>query len=201
MKACAFPEGRGRAFLCTKEEKMSKTNIRNLTVTALCIALCAVLPMGFHALNLGPTFSPMHIPPLICGLVCGPVYGAVCGLLGPIISSLTTSMPPVARLWFMVPELVAYGLLSGLFFKLIKTGNLYADIYCALVPAMVLGRIVGGIAQAITMMATAKEYSIAMWATGYFANAMPGIILHLILVPAVYIALDKAKLVPKRYEK
>ena len=35
-------------------------------------------------------------------------------------------------------------------------------------------------------------YSIALWAAGYFLGSMPGIIAHLILVPALYAALVRA---------
>ena len=43
---------------------MKKTvNAKNLAFCALCIALCVVLPMAFHAIaNAGMIFLPMHIP-------------------------------------------------------------------------------------------------------------------------------------------
>ena len=49
---------------------MKKTiSAKNLAFCALCIALCVVLPMAFHAIaNAGPIFLPMHIPVLLCGL-------------------------------------------------------------------------------------------------------------------------------------
>ena len=52
---------------------MKKTfSAKNLAFCALCIALCVVLPMAFHAIaNAGPIFLPMHIPVLLCGLACG----------------------------------------------------------------------------------------------------------------------------------
>ena len=48
---------------------MKKTvNAKNLAFCALCIALCVVLPMAFHAIaNAGMIFLPMHIPVLLCG--------------------------------------------------------------------------------------------------------------------------------------
>ena len=52
---------------------MKKTvNAKNLAFCALCIALCVVLPMAFHAIaNAGMIFLPMHIPVLLCGLAGG----------------------------------------------------------------------------------------------------------------------------------
>ena len=78
---------------------MSKLSVlKKALICAVCIALCAVLPMAFHAIpNAGSIFSPMHIPALLCGLVCGPWFGLLCGLAGPFVSSMVTGMPPFER--------------------------------------------------------------------------------------------------------
>ena len=175
------------------------SSVKKATVTALCIALCAVLPLAFHALGLGNAFSPMHIPVLLCGLVCGPAYGAFCGLAGPVISCLTTSMPSAAQLVYFLPELAAYGLLSGLFYRLIHTGRGLLDLYLALIPAMALGRVIGGAAQALFYLASARQWSIGLWAGAYFVGSLPGIVLHLIAVPALAAVLERARLIPRRY--
>ena len=73
---------------------MKQSHTKNLVLTAFCIALCIVLPMAFHAIGAGATFLPMHIPVLLCGLLCGWPFGAACGLIGPLLSSLLTGMPP-----------------------------------------------------------------------------------------------------------
>ena len=95
---------------------MKKTfSAKNLAFCALCIALCVVLPMAFHAIaNAGPIFLPMHIPVLLCGLACGWPYGLVCGLLGPVLSGVLTGMPSPAVLPGMMVECGVYGLVSGL---------------------------------------------------------------------------------------
>lgn len=177
------------------------SSVKKITICAVCIALCAVLPPVFHMLALGSVLSPMHIPVLLCGLACGWPYGAFCGLAGPLVAHLINGAPAAAMLVSMVPELVAYGLVCGLLMKLIHTGNLYADIYCALVPAMLVGRVVGGVARALFLMGSGGSYTLAMWAGAYFVQAVPGIILHLILVPALVVALMKAKLIPARYPR
>lgn len=62
----------------------NSVRIRKTVITALCVALCIVLPMAFHMVkNAGTIFLPMHIPVLLCGLICGWQYGLVCGLIGP----------------------------------------------------------------------------------------------------------------------
>ena len=55
---------------------MKMSPIKCLTLTALSVALCVVLPIAFHAIpNAGSVMLPMHIPVLLCGLVCGWQYG------------------------------------------------------------------------------------------------------------------------------
>ena len=50
---------------------MKYSPIKKLVITAVCIALCVVLPMVFHSFpNGGSIFLPMHIPVLLCGLMC-----------------------------------------------------------------------------------------------------------------------------------
>ena len=172
---------------------------KKICVTAVCLALCCVLPVAFHSVGLGSSLSPIHIPVLLCGLVCGGGYGAACGLAGPILSCLVTGMPGAAQLLNMVPELVTYGLAAGLMMKLLHTGRLYADLYCSLAAAMVAGRIVGGIAKALVYLGSGKSFTLALWVSGYFVTALPGIVCHLIVVPALVLTLMKAKLIPHRY--
>lgn len=167
-------------------------------ITAVCIALCVVLPMAFHAIPQGGSiYCPMHIPVLLCGLICGWPFGLLCGIAGPLLSSALTGMPPVAYLPSMVIELAVYGAVSGLVMKAIKTGKLYPDLYISLVSAMLAGRVVGGLANAAVF--SRGEYSMTAWASGYFVTGLPGIIIQLALIPSVVYALEKANLVPMRY--
>jgi len=66
---------------------------------------------------------------------------------------------------------------------------------------MVAGRIVGGIATAVFMAATSGVYSLGLWLTSYFVEAVPGIAAHLVLVPLLVLTLTKAKILPSRYSK
>lgn len=161
--------------------------------TAMCTALCIVLPMALHAIpNAGVLLSPMHLPVLLCGLVCGWPFGLLCGLLSPLLSSLITSMPPMAILPSMMIELAVYGTLSGLMMKLVRTGKLLANLYISLLTAMIAGRIAAGLSKAFLF--APGEYSLSAWATAYFVSSFPGILLQLLLLPAIYIALKKARL-------
>lgn len=177
------------------------SRIKKTCICAICIALCYVLPIALHSLGLGSVLSPMHIPVLLCGLVCGGFYGLVCGLIGPVLSSILSGMPSAAMLVTMIPELMIYGLFTGLLMKWIRTGKLLSDVYISLVTAMVLGRIAGGIAKAlfISVMATGDAFSISIWATSYFITSLPGIAVHLIVIPLLFTILTKTRVVPGRY--
>ena len=172
---------------------------KRITICGACIALCYALPIAFHSIGLGSILSPMHIPVLLCGLVCGGGYGFICGILGPVLSSLLSGMPPMMMLLRMIPELCVYGLVGGLAMKHIRTERNYVDVYISLILAMIAGRIVGGIATAIFYTVTSGVYSLALWFASYFAESIPGIAAHLILVPALVFSLQKARLVPNRY--
>ena len=171
--------------------------IKRLTLSALCSALCVVLPIAFHMIpNAGSILLPMHIPVLLCGLVCGWQYGLLCGVLGPVLSSLLTGMPPAAVLPAMLVELGFYGCVSGLMMERVRTGSLYGDLYVSLPVAMLTGRVASGIAKALIL---APGTSFAAWAAASFVTALPGILVQLIVLPSLIVALTRACLIPGRY--
>lgn len=174
------------------------TTVKKAILTAVCIALCVVLPQAFHAIpNAGAIYSPMHLPVLLCGLICGWQYGLLCGLAGPLFSSLFTGMPPAAVLPPMMVECAVFGLAAGLMMKLVHTGKVYADLYISLVTAMLAGRVLAGIAKALIFMP--GKFGMAMWVSSYFVTALPGIIIQLVVLPTLVFALMKARLIPARY--
>ena len=178
---------------------MKLTPVKKLVFTAVCAALCLVLPMAFHTVpNAGTIFLPMHIPVLLCGLICGWPYGGVCGLLGPLISSLITGMPPAAMLPSMMVECCAYGFVTGMLMRYVHTKHAVADLYISLVSAMVVGRVVAGFAKAWIFTPGISPFA---WVTTSLIAGIPGIIIQLILMPMVVLALTKAKLIPTRYPK
>lgn len=178
------------------------SRIKKICICAICIALCYVLPLALHPFGLGNILSPMHIPVLLCGLICGSFYGMFCGIAGPVLSSVLSGMPPATMLVSMIPELMVYGLVTGLMMKWVRTGKLLPDVYISMAAAMVLGRIVGGIAKAlfITIMATGDAFGIGIWATSYFVATFPGIVVHLILLPLLVTILTRTKVIPSRYK-
>ncbi len=172
------------------------TPVKRLVTAAICAALCVVLPMAFHAIpNGGSVILPMHIPVLLCGLVCGWPYGLVCGLLGPFLSSFT-GMPPLSVLPSMMVECGVYGLVTGLMMKYVRTGKATADLYISMVTAMVLGRVVAGLAKALIFAPGTPAFA---WVTTSLVTGIPGIIIQLVVMPLLIVALTRAKLLKKRY--
>lgn len=176
---------------------MQLSATKKLVFCAICVALCVVLPMAFHALGSGTVFLPMHVPVLLCGLACTWPYGVVCGLLGPMLSSVLTSMPPTAILPSMMAELAVYGLVTALVMRLVHTGRLYGDLYIALCCAIPCGRIVAGVVKALTF--PAGSWSMAAWVSAHVLISWPGTLIQLALLPTLVVALTKARLVPPRY--
>ena len=178
---------------------MKLTPVKKMVFTAACAALCLVLPMAFHTVpNAGTIFLPMHIPVLLCGLICGWPYGGVCGIVGPLLSSMITGMPPAAMLPSMMVECCAYGFTTGLLMKYVRTKHATVDLYISLVSAMAVGRLLAGFAKAWIFTPGVSPFA---WVTTSLVSGIPGIAIQLVLMPMVVFALTKAKLIPARYCK
>jgi thiamine transporter ThiT len=178
---------------------MKMSYVKKLVFAAVCAALCVVLPMVFHAVqNAGQVFLPMHIPVLLCGLACGWPFGLVCGILGPVLSSLLTGMPPAAMLPSMAIECAVYGGASGLMMQLVRTKRTYLDLYISMTAAMLLGRVIAGLAKSLILSPGTAPFA---WVTTSLVSGIPGILIQLVLIPTLIYALMRAKLLPRRYEK
>ena len=174
------------------------STIKKICICAICIALCYVLPVVLHPFGLGQMLSPMHVPVLICGLVCGPAYGIVCAIAGPFLSSMLSNMPPMMMLASMIPELMAYGYFSGIIMKAARTKSLLLNLYLALIPAMLIGRVVGGLTKALYYLIGVfgvEAFAIEEIASSYFVATLPGIVIHLLLIPMLIITLKEEKLI------
>jgi predicted membrane protein len=181
----------------------TKTNLLRLLYSAVGIALCVVLPfLTMNNQHLGQALSPMHIPALLAGFICGPVYGLAVGAIGPLLRSVLVGQPPlVLYAAAMAFELAAYGAMTGIFYRLLPKKTPY--IYITLVVSMILGRFVGGLASTLlfVMGLSSNKLTIAAFFTQYFVGTLPGIILHIIIIPPIVWALKRAKLLASGNEK
>ncbi len=169
-----------------------KRSIQNLCLSAVCLALCMVLPFLTGQIpQIGNALSPMHIPVLMCGLICGWQYGLAVGFAAPLLRFLLFGMPPIMPTGLaMMFELAAYGAFSGLLLQFLPK-KLYC-LYASLIGAMLGGRIVWGIARFVLGQIVGPAFTFPLFLSGAFVSAVPGIVCHILLIPPVVIGVRRA---------
>lgn len=168
---------------------MKKKNVTNLVLASLFLALAIVLPLLTGNIQaLGTKILPMHIPILLCGFICGWQYGLAVGFTAPLLRSLIFAMPPMYPVAIaMALELAAYGLLTGILYNRLPKKN-YC-IYISLIISMLFGRAVWGITRlAMYGIKGGTPFTWSAFAIGAFADAIPGIIIQIVLIPPIIMA-------------
>lgn len=75
------------------------------------------------------------------------------------------------------------------------------SLYRALLISMLSGRVVFGVVQTVILGLANKAFGFGAFIASAFFEAIPGIILQLIIIPAIMLALDKTHLMPPRSKK
>ena len=166
--------------------------ILHLTYAAACLALCMVLPFLTGQIpEIGSALCPMHIPVLLAGFLCGPWWALAVGAVAPLLRFALFGMPPLFPTGTaMCFELAAYGLVSGILYR--KLPKKAFHVYVALIAAMLAGRVVWGIVRVLLSGVAGEPFTWAAFMAGAFVNAVPGIIVHIALIPVIVLALRKA---------
>lgn len=170
------------------------SNTKKLTLSALFLALGIVLPFFTGQIpQFGKMMLPMHIPVLLCGFVCGAPYGLVVGFIVPLLRSLLFSMPQMMPTAVgMAVELATYGFITGILYSKLKNKKL--GIFITLIAAMMIGRIVWGFASFLLYRMLGTAFTWELFAAGAFINAVPGIIVQLIVIPIIIYTLKRTNL-------
>ncbi len=167
--------------------------VRQLTYSALCLALAMVLPfLTGQVPEIGSMLCPMHIPALLCGFLCGWPWGLAVGFLSPLLRSMF-GMPPI---WVAIPmafEMATYGAVSGWLYR--KLNGRGGRIYLSLITAMLAGRLVWGLVQFLLAGLRSTTFSLAMFLSGAITTALPGIILQLVLIPVLVVVMERTRIV------
>ncbi len=165
---------------------------KKIVLSALFIAIGLVLPFLTGQLQqIGNKLLPMHLPVFLCGLVCGWQYGAAVGAIVPILRSLLFGMPiMMPNAVSMAFELCTYGLVAGVVYFAFRKQNVIS-VYVAIITSMLAGRAVWGVAQTVLLGMKDNPFTMKMFVAGAFVNAVPGIIIQLVLIPAIMAALDR----------
>lgn len=166
---------------------------KKLVLSAMFTAIGIILPfITGHVPAIGNMLCPMHIPVLICGFLCGWQYGLIVGFALPYLRYLLVGFPVlIPNGLAMSFELAAYGGLSGFLYARVKKPS-PGSLYACLIGAMIGGRIVWGLVRTLLSHFIGAAFGWQAFASGAFLTAIPGIIIQLILIPAILIGLDRA---------
>jgi len=179
-----------------------RIELTKIILFALFLALGWLLPLLTGQIpEIGSMLLPMHIPVIIAGFVLGPYYGLLLGFVTPLTRSLLFGMPPIYPTSFaMAFELATYGFVSGflynLFARKLKLNQIFST-YLSLIIAMLLGRLVWGLVKTFIGLASSDGFTFAIFLSGAFITAWPGIVLQIVLIPLIIIILNKLKLIDK----
>lgn len=175
----------------------AKNGLHSLIYSALFLALAYVLPfLTGQIQQIGNMLCPMHIPVLLCGFICGWQWGLTVGAAAPLLRSLTLVMPPpFPTAVCMAFELAAYGAIAGLMKRLLPKKPLFT--YVSLLISMAVGRLVWGLAMFICLGATGGSFGLKAFLGGAIINAVPGIIVQIVLIPPIVMLYDKLSKKPQ----
>ena len=172
--------------------------LRNLVRAAVCLAAALLLPFLTGQIpQIGSALCPMHIPILLAGFLCGPGWAAAAGLIAPPLRYLLFGMPPLFPTGVAMSfELAAYGLAAGLLYRCFRGRR--GEFYLSLIPAMLAGRLVWGAVRALLSGVADAPFTWGAFWAGAFVNAVPAIILHILIIPPLAMALKRAGVIPAK---
>lgn len=166
------------------KKKLGRTN-NKMVLSGIFLALTMVLPLMVGGIpQIGNMLLPMHIPVLLCGFICGPKYGLIVGFIAPLLKFVLQGVPPIMPVGIsMCFELATYGFITGILYN--KFPKTMKNVYIHLVVAMTLGRVVWGSCMFVLLAVKGQMFTFSAFIAGAVTTALPGIILQLIIIPAI----------------
>ena len=183
VKAAAFRFVKGNSM---KE----KSKLLKLCLAGLFMALAYTLPFLTGQIPMiASMLCPMHLPVLLCGFICGWPWGLAIGLIAPIFRALTLGMPVFfPNAVCMSFELAAYGIVAGVMHRFLPKKKPF--IYCSLITAMIVGRLVWGAMMYICMGICGGFFTLSAFLSGAVFKAVPGIIVQIVLIPIIVMLVE-----------
>ncbi|MBQ7502637.1 ECF transporter S component [bacterium] len=162
------------------------------------IAIGLVLPFITGQIpQVGKMLLPMHIPVFLCGFICGWRAGLTVGFILPLLRGLLFGMPALMPMGAsMAFELAAYGFIAGFMYPRLSFRT-PVSVLLTTIAAMIGGRIAYGAAAWLFWRLQGDAFTARIFLAGAFLQAIPGIIIQLILFPALITALEKAHMLDK----
>jgi hypothetical protein len=158
-----------------------RTAARELAYGGLFGAAALALPFLFHLLHLGHIFMPMYIPIMALSFFVRARMAALVGMLIPLLSALTTGMPPLFPPVALAMS-VELALMAGLL-ALLRQRSPDFPVLGHVLPVLLVGRVVN----AVMLYAVAALISLppAFVAGISFIAGWPGLLVMLVILPAV----------------
>lgn len=144
-------------------------------------AAALLLPVIFHLLHVGHVFMPMYLPLVALAFFVRPRAAALTALLAPLLSGAVTGMPP-----FMPPVAPVMALelaLIALMIGALRRAWPRLPVWCALAPALVVGRLVN--ASFLFAAARALDLPAGFVAGISLLSGWPGLVLMLVVIPGL----------------
>ncbi len=161
------------------------------------LAIGVILPFLFGQIpQIGSMLLPMHIPVFLCAFICGWKYGVPMAVVLPLLRSFLFLRPNLYPEAISIAfEMAVYAFVAGYLYGSSKWKCIKA-LYKSLLVAMIAGRIVR-VAVQVTLLGIGNiPFTFGAVLTGTIIAGIPGIILQLIIIPAVMVMLHRTKLVP-----
>lgn len=159
-------------------EILANPKAKYIIGTILLSGIGIALPRIFHVLvgsSAGAIFLPMHLAVLIAALTFGALSATVVAGSSVIFSYMLTGMPTLARLPYMLIELIIYAVLLSILNKKFNS-------YISLIATIILGRILYAGALVVAMNCfELPTYGISVIQS--IQAGLPGIVIQLICVP------------------
>jgi len=160
--------------------------LRHLVLNAMIMALGLTLPMAFHAVGLGSKFTPMLLPLLLNGFLSPLGWAVLIGGLTPLVSSLTTGMPPLYPPVAVVMSVECMVLAATARFVYCATRG---RVWPAAVAAVVCGRAVS--LSLSWLVASYLDLPQRLSVAASFVQGLPGIALQLSVVPLIVVLIHR----------
>lgn len=152
--------------------------LRSMVISAIMAALGLVLPIAFHAVGLGSKFLPMLLPLLLNGFFVPVPWAVATGAVVPLLSAVTTGMPPLYPpvAFAMALEGAVLGGVAAAIYR-----GRASRLWYALVIAILLGRLTSF--ASTWAMAELLHLPRKLTVTASLLQGLPGVILQLVVVP------------------
>ncbi len=181
---------------------MAKDSIKNLTLSAMFLAMGIVLPFFIGQIpQIGSMLLPMHIPVFLCALICGWRYGVPIAVILPILRSVLFGRPNMYPEAIAIAfEMAAYAFVAGFLYSHSRWQCIKA-LYKCLFTSMIVGRIIRGVVQLTLLGINGAVFTFKTFFFGVVLYGIPGIVLQLVLIPTIMVICHRTKMVRFKRKK